>query len=135
MKITHKSGFKFEIESRGHKIITDQPLPVGDDEGMDPVELMAAALGGCVSVYAMSYMMQHKIPTEGFEVELDWQGATNPKRIGSYQVKVKIPHELSERQLASISRMVKGCTVHNTLHHGVEAEIEIDSPLALFAQD
>jgi len=129
MKIRHLEGLRFEVEQRGHKIITDQPLPTGGDGGMTPVEFLGAALGACIAVYAADYLQRNGISMEGFEVRTDWARADRPKRLGAFEVKVVIPHELTARQQASLSRIVKACTVHNTLEHPPEITIELaDAP-------
>ncbi len=128
MKITHISGFKFDVESRGHHIITDQPRPVGGDEGMMPTEFLGASLGGCVAVYAIEYLMRHDLPTEGFSVDVVWQGAQRPNRIGAFQVTVNVPVALSEKHRATLERTCKACTVHHTLEHPPETTILLNAP-------
>lgn len=92
---------------------------------MTPVELLAGALGGCVAVYALDYLRRNDLPTAGVEVEVDWTGAEKPHRIGAFAVSVRIPVALTERQRASLQRIVQGCTVHNTLHHPPAVAIEL----------
>jgi uncharacterized OsmC-like protein len=117
MQVRHVSGFKFEIEQRGHTVVTDQPRPVGGNEGMTPVELMGAALGGCVAVYAADFLGRNGLSLEGLAVDVDWQSATQPNRVGSYKVTVRVTAPLTERQSTSLSRLVHACTVHNTFSH------------------
>lgn len=125
MEITPLGGLKFEVESRGIKTISDQAFPVGNNEGLTPVELMGSALGVCVAVYAAGYLERNSIPLEGFSVVLDFTMADKPKRVGAYELKVNVPQELTERQRASLSRIVTGCTVHNTLQHPPEIDIKL----------
>jgi putative redox protein len=127
MLIRHLGEYKFEVEERGLKVITDQPPPSGENAGMMPVDFLGAALGSCVAVYAADFLKRNKIPTDDMRIELNWQGADRPKRIGSYDVRVKVPHQLTDRQQASLSRVIKGCTVHNTLEHPPEIKISLVS--------
>lgn len=128
MKVNYVDGFKFIIEQRGHVVVTDQPRPVGSDEGMTPVELMGAALGGCIAVYAADFLARNEIPREGLAVDVEWESAAQPNRVGAYAVRVQVPQPLSERQSASLSRLIHACTVHNTLTHPPKIDIALTSP-------
>jgi putative redox protein len=128
MQIRHIEGYKFEIEERGIKVVTDQPRPVGGNEGLAPVEFLGASLGACVGVFAADYLMRNNLATDGLTIDVAWQGASQPHRVGHFQVQVNVPVELSDRQRASLSRIVQGCTVHNTLHHPPEIRIDLAEP-------
>jgi uncharacterized OsmC-like protein len=124
MKISLIEKVKFEAECRSHKVITDQPIEDGgSDAGMSPVELLVASLGTCVGYYASVFCQRHKIPTDGLKVELDWEFAEDPHRIGSIEARIKLPAKLNEKEKAGILRMVRGCTVHNTLESKPESRI------------
>ncbi|MBM4371754.1 MAG: OsmC family protein [Deltaproteobacteria bacterium] len=125
MQITYLDGFRFAIENRGLRVITDQRPPLGGGEGLEPVELLAASLGSCVGVYAIDYLHRNGLRAEGFRVEVDWSGAAAPRRIGQFTIKVHVPGALTERQRASLERIVHGCTVHNTLTHAPGIDIEL----------
>ncbi len=128
MKITLVNGFKFDIESRGLHVITDQPVPTGGNEGMTPVELLGGALGACVGVYAVEYLMRHDLPTAGLTVDVKWEGAQRPNRIGRYLVDLHVPSKLDERHRTVLARTARACTVHNTLENHPETVIEIHEP-------
>ena len=128
MEVNYVDGARFEIGTRGHTVISDQPEPHGEDRGMTPPELLAGALGSCIGVFAVEYLKRNKLPQAGLKVELDWQRADKPKRIGSYVVKVSVPHPLTQRQQTSLSRIVRACTVHNTLSHPPRIDVELIGP-------
>jgi uncharacterized OsmC-like protein len=116
MKISLVENVKFEAEYRGHKIILDQPVEDGgSDAGMTPVELLIASLGSCVAYYAALFCQRHKIPSNGLMAELSWKWAEDPHRIGAIDVKIALGTKLSEKEKTGLLRMVKGCTVHNTM--------------------
>jgi len=128
MEVSYVDGARFEIGTRGHTVVSDQPGPHGENRGMTPPELLAGALGSCIGVFAVEYLKRNKLPVAGLKVELDWERADKPKRIGSYTARVSVPHTLTPRQQASLSRIVKACTVHNTLSHPPEIDVELISP-------
>lgn len=125
MKITYLDGLKFEMESRGLKLLVDQPFPAGENAGMMPVELLSGSLGTCIGVYVIDYLLRHELPTEGVTIDVDMAGAEHPHRIGKFAVKVNIPYELTDRQRVTLDRVAKGCTVHATLHHPPEIDIQL----------
>jgi uncharacterized OsmC-like protein len=125
MQITYLDGYRFAIENRGLTVITDQRPPAGTGEGMEPVELLGAAFGGCVAVYAIDYLRRNGLPTEGFRVDVEWTGAAHPRRIAAFDLKVRLPGSLDDRQRASLGRIVRGCTVHNTFLQPPEIAIEL----------
>ena len=60
--IEHLGAVQFEIKSRQHTLISDQPAEnKGYDEGMTPPELLLASLGSCAAYYAVDYLVRNKI--------------------------------------------------------------------------
>ncbi len=125
MKVTWTDGYQFEVESRGHKIVVDQPVPVGEDKGMMPVELLSASLATCVGVFVVDYLRRNELKAEGLTIDITSTGARNPSRVGAFQVQVNVPATLNERQRISVERLAKSCTVHHTLEHPPEMQIDI----------
>jgi len=53
MEIRWEEKYRFTARSRDHEVVIDQPVKGGGtDQGMSPVELFVASLGGCVAYYA-----------------------------------------------------------------------------------
>ena len=67
-----KEGLTVEAETRGHKIIMDEPQEMGGtDEGMNPVELTLSALGGCLSICASMFAESCDVELNDFSVDLE----------------------------------------------------------------
>jgi uncharacterized OsmC-like protein len=67
-----KDGLTVEAETRGHKIIMDEPQEMGGtDEGMNPVELTLSALGGCLSICASMFAESCDVELNDFSVDLE----------------------------------------------------------------
>jgi putative redox protein len=128
MQISYLDGNRFEIEARGIKVISDQPRPAGNNEGLTPPEFLSASLGSCIGVYAADYLRRNDLSPEGLVIDVSSQSASNPNRISGFVVEVRVPIALTERQRASLSRIVKACKVHNTLIHPPEMQIELVEP-------
>jgi len=66
-----KNGF-VEIESRGHKVISDTPIHRGGtDKGLFPGELLLGALGACQTLSAKALAKKFDIDLQNFWVELE----------------------------------------------------------------
>nr|MDO8099368.1 OsmC family protein [Candidatus Njordarchaeota archaeon] len=118
MKISLIENVKFEAECRGHRIVLDQPIDDGgSDAGMTPVELFIASLGSCIAYYAVIFCQRRKIPSDDLNVELGWEWAEDPHRVGAIDLTITLRKKLTEKEKTGLLRMVKGCTVHNTMRN------------------
>lgn len=119
MEITveHLGAVQFEIKTRGHSIVSDQPVSSGGyDEGMTPPELLLASLGSCAGYYAAEYLRKNKLASEGTKVRVTCEKVSKPvARMTDFVIEVNAPVELSEEQLKGMEAAVEHCLVHNTL--------------------
>ncbi len=128
ISVTHQGGDKFEIAVRDHTITVDQPEAMGgDDSAPTPTELFVASLASCVAFYARRYLARHDLPLEGLRVETAYEMGTKPSRVSSFSVKVHLPAGVPEEKHKALFAMVNACTVHSTLHHEPEVNIELVS--------
>jgi uncharacterized OsmC-like protein len=107
-------------------IISDQPLEEdGKDAGMTPVEMFISSIGCCMGVYAKMFCDRHKIPMEGMSIDLIWNMAKKPSRVGEIQAKIMFKKNIAPELQQGIIRMVKHCTVHNTISNPPEIDVHI----------
>jgi uncharacterized OsmC-like protein len=126
VKITHLDQVKFNIQSRSHTILCDQPAENGgEDTGMTPPELLLASLGSCAAFYAVQYLKTRKLAESGVEVSVTADKLTQPARLGNFRVHVVYPVPLTEEQTEGLMRSVHHCLVHNTLLTPPEIAIEL----------
>ena len=125
MNISYKDGKKFIASCRNHEVIIDQPLDNGGkDEGPTPPELFIASLGSCIGVYVLAYCKNAGIKTEGMAINVSWQKAKNPDRIGEIKVDVKLPEDVGKRK-AALLKVAEHCLIHNTILHPPKIEINL----------
>jgi uncharacterized OsmC-like protein len=106
---------KFEVRSRGHRVICDQPADHGGaDAGMTPPEFLLASLATCAAYYAAQYLRVRQLPAADLSVRVSAEKAQQPARLDSFRIEVTAPG-LDERQQAGILRAAKSCLIHNTL--------------------
>ena len=134
MEITveHLGSVQFEIRTRNHSIISDQPVNDGGfDEGMTPPELLLASLGSCAGYYAAQYLRKHKLANEGTRVRVTCEKVKDPlARMTNFVIEVDAPVELSAEQQKGVEEAVEHCLVHNTLLHPPKIALKIGSPAA-----
>jgi len=126
MLVTHDAGDRFAIEIRGHTVVVDQPEALGgDDEGPTPTELFVASLASCVGFYARRYLARHRLDATGLRVEVAWDMATKPARVGEVTMRVVVPAGVPAERRAGLLAQASHCTVHNSLHQPPEVAIEL----------
>lgn len=81
-------GFRFELsDDRSHTAIADEPPPLGADTGMDPADLLLAALCACTGITAVSLLRKMKQPLRSLTVkaegdrQADWPKAFTTIRL------------------------------------------------------
>jgi len=132
VSVEHLGSVQFEIKTRGHSIVSDQPVADGGyDEGMTPPELLLASLGSCAAFYAAQYLRKHKLATEGARVNVSCEKVKDPApRLSNFVIDVAAPVELTEEHRKGIQDAVHHCLVHNTLLHPPRVSIKVDVPVA-----
>lgn len=126
MLVTHDAGDRFAIEIRGHTVVVDQPEEIGgEDEGPTPTELFVASLAACVGFYARRYLARHRLDATGLRVEVAWDMATKPSRVGEVTLRVVVPASVPDERRAGLLAQASHCTVHNTLHQPLPIAIEL----------
>jgi len=124
MEITvkHIGDVQFEAETRGHRIVCDQPLNNGGyDEGMTPPEFLLASLGTCAGFYVAQYLNAHSLQCPGLEIKVIAEKGTQPARLASFHIEIFAP-SLDPRHEEGVLRAVHKCLIHNTLLHPPQIE-------------
>jgi uncharacterized OsmC-like protein len=130
VSVEHLGAVQFEVKTRGHVVVSDQPEAMGGfDEGMTPPELMLASLGSCAGFYAADYLKRQKLVLEGTKVRVTAEKAKNPVRLDQFKIEVDVPAGLSEEQLKGVEEAVHRCLIHNTLMHPPSIQLTVKAAL------
>lgn len=125
-EVSFQGGKAFDIRTRGHHIVCDQPVANGGtDRGMTPPEFLLASLGACGAYYAVEYMKTRGLDPAGLRVEVDAEKATQPARLGRFRIQVFPGIPLDGRHSEGLVRAVKACSIHNTLVEVPAIEIQL----------
>ena len=126
ISLEHQSGKAFTVSVGGRELVTDASVEDGGEgRGPKPVELFVAALGSCIGMVVVTYCQHAGLPYEGMEVDLAFDFAANPSRIGSIAVDITMPEGFPESRREALTRAAKACPVHNTLHLPPEISVEV----------
>jgi uncharacterized OsmC-like protein len=132
VEIQYRGAARFDVSSRAHQLISDQPSSNGgEDAGMTPPELLLASLGTCAGFYGAQYLRTRSLPTEPFSIKLTAEKLLHPARVGAIRLDVSAPALAPEHQ-TGLLRAMKACLIHNTLLHPPEIAMELntaDQPL------
>ncbi len=134
MEITVRflDGVRFEAESRGHKVICDQPAEnAGTDTGMTPPEFLLAALGTCAGYYALQYLNARKLSSHSLTVRVEAGKAAQPARMDNFRMWIEVAGLEDARHREGVVRAAKNCLIHNTLLHAPSIEIAMADVPAL----
>lgn len=117
MKVRYAGGKRFEAITRGHRLVSDQPVENGGaDQGMTPPELFLASVGTCAAYYAAEYLNTRNLPGEGLEVQVSGEKGGRPVRITTIDINVTAPGaDADEHHREGLRRAVGRCLIHNTL--------------------
>lgn len=126
---THAGGLAFDVAVRGHTVATDQTARSGGaDAAPTPLELMGAALGACVALYARKYCIAEQLDGEGIAVEVKPVWREDPGRVGRYEVTVHLPAGFPPEHRDALMAMASDCPVHHTLTHAPEVAFRVLEP-------
>ncbi len=121
-----KEGMHFCTHLESGQLMCDESSEVGKAFPSAP-ELLMASLGSCVGSVLVYFSARHDIDLEGMRIDLAWEIAEKPHRIGEIQINVSVPRALSEQQLSTLERVAHSCLIHNTLTHPPRLELGLST--------
>mgnify|MGYP005839687065 CR=1 FL=1 len=117
------------IDANGHRMVADEPFPVGgDNRGPTPYGLLLAGLGACTSMTIRMYADRKKLPLEHVSVKLTHDKIhaddcadceTNTGKIDEIVREIEIRGDLDDEQRDKLLEIADKCPVHRTLHSEV----------------
>lgn len=127
------NNVQFSAETRGHRLISDQPLDGGGaDGGMTPPELMLASLGTCAAYYVVQYLKFRNLPANDVQVRVEAEKVKDPvPRVGRFRILIDAPAAMDDKHREGMRRAAEKCLIHNTLLHAPAIEIEVRQPVAV----
>jgi len=125
-----------QISARRHRLTADEPLPVGDDAGPTPYDLLLAALGACTSMTVRMYADRKQWPLERIVVDSRHfrihakdcaECETETGMVDRIERDITFIGPLDADQRAKLLEIADRCPVHRTLR----SEVSIHTAEAL----
>jgi uncharacterized OsmC-like protein/alpha-beta hydrolase superfamily lysophospholipase len=139
VRVTERRLGKFtvSVQTPSHVIFADEPLSVGgNDTGMSPYDLLAAALGTCTVMTLRMYADLKQIPLVRATVTVEHQKIhaadcadceTREGKIDRLTRRVVLEGNLTGEQRARLLEIADECPVHRTLHSEVHIVTTADT--------
>ncbi|QDS90727.1 OsmC-like protein [Rosistilla ulvae] len=114
----------------GCQLSTDAPVDnQGRGESFSPTDLVATALGSCVSTIMGIYADRHDLDLTGMKVRVEkHMSADLPRRIMRLPVEIHVPINLDDRHRTAIEAAAGLCPVHQSLRADIEAPLAFHYP-------
>ncbi len=112
-----------------HRLVADEPQPIGDDAGPTPYDLLLAALGACTSMTIRMYANRKGWPLERVRVTLRHSRMhakdcanceTTDGWIDHIDRDIELTGDLDDTQRQRLLLIAERCPVHQTLTSEVD---------------
>lgn len=117
------------VDTRIHdkfSILTDQPLPSGEDTAATPFDLFLAGISSCTAFFAQRYCRKWKLPHEGIVVELE--PVYNEKHLlVDIKMQLKVPADFPAEHLPGLLKNAGNCLVKRTMEAPPQISLELAS--------
>jgi putative redox protein len=133
--VLHQQSLQLEVVARGHSLVADEPREAGgDDAGMNPYELLLAALGSCTAMTLLLYARRKGWDLRDVQVELehervhaeDCEGCEGEGgRIDRIRRAITLKGDLGPEQVARLGEIAARCPVHKTLTGEIRIEDQV----------
>jgi putative redox protein len=126
---TSEGGYTQQIAAGHHRLVADEPRPIGDDHGPTPYDLLLAALGACTSMTVRMYADRKRWPLERVRVTLRHSRIhakdcadceTSTVWIDHIDRDVELTGDLDDTQRQRLLHIAERCPVHQTLTSEVQ---------------
>jgi uncharacterized OsmC-like protein len=121
---------KFDALLRQDFLI-DEPEPVGHDKGPDPSKLLAAAVGGCLSISLLFCAKKSRLNSlQSIHSEVKVQHTRNEKgrlRIGKIKVEITPKFESADEQKFKrcLELFEDFCVVTQSVRNGIDVSVNV----------
>ena len=120
MKITLLSEYSIRLAP------IDGPMTIeaeSAEQSYSPFHMMGSALAYCTYSVLAGWAEQAKLDVNDLTLEVAWEFADDPHRVGKYDVRFAWP-SLPAKRLEAAKRVAEYCTVHATLSQPPSIVIE-----------
>jgi len=96
----------------------------GDGSSFSPTDLLASALGACMVTTMAIVALRERIPFSGAGFWLEKQMSSDPRRVSTVPVRIRMPDNLLPEQRERLEQAALTCPVARSLSPDVEQRVE-----------
>jgi len=125
IKVNFLENLRLEAKFDDFTVITDQPIRYkGDGSAPNPFDYFLASSALCAAYFVRVYCLSRDIPCE--DIRLAQNNIVDPENRynQTFQIKVELPENISEKDHEGIIRSIERCTVKKVVQQGPEFTIE-----------
>jgi uncharacterized OsmC-like protein len=135
----HDYQFKIEFGGTVPPMLGDEPAPLGQGMGPSPVQLLAAAVGNCLSDSLLFALRKFKQQPEPIRCDVDAEVGRNPEgRVRVLRMHATLTLGVPAASLAHLDRVLGQfeafCTVTQSVGQGIPIDIEVRDSLGVVAK-
>jgi uncharacterized OsmC-like protein len=119
MKITLLSDHAIRLDATVGPMTIEAPTA---EQQYSPFHMLASGLAYCTFSVLYSWATHAKLDASALAIEVRWEFAEDPHRIGTIHMTYEWPNLPEQRRAAAI-RVAETCAIHNTLLHAPTVRI------------
>ena len=138
VRLQQRQDYQFDIDFGGQvpRLLGDEPVPLGSGLGPSPVQLLAAAVGNCLSDSLLFALRKFKQAPEPIRCEVQAQVGRNPEgRMRVLDMQATLTLGVEAAALAHLDRVLgqfeSFCTVSQSVAQGIPLRVEVFDALGV----
>lgn len=133
VEVTREAGYRMRVQpgrEGASSFVIDESPPLGGGEGPSPTELLASAVGGCLSASLLFCLEKARIPVRDLSTRVDGTVERNDQgrlRVTGLKVilDVKLEDETSGRLGRCLDIFQDFCIVKESVRAGIPISVEV----------
>lgn len=132
VNLTQKQDYQFDVSFANGvpPLYCDEPAPLGQGTGPSPVQLLAAAVGNCLSDSLLFALRKFKQAPEPIRTEVTAEvGRNDEGRVRVLNMKAKLQLGVPAGSLQHLDRVLSQfeafCTVTQSVGQGIPIQVEV----------
>ncbi|AOR70076.1 peroxiredoxin [Burkholderia stabilis] len=131
--VAQQARFCFEVAFAGttlSPVLTDEPPPLGDGRGPNPVRLLAAAVASCLAASLLFALKKQRVDPQPVTAHIDVDMVQNDAgrvRVGAMAVRLSIGKTWADLAAATraLDRFDAYCVVAESLRAGIPIAVDV----------
>lgn len=132
VRLTQRQDYQFNVDFGGGvpPLLADEPAPLGQGQGPSPVQLLAAAVGNCLSDSLLFALRKFKQAPDPLSCEVHAEIGRNADgrlRVLGMQARLRlgVPAASLEHLDRVLSQFESFCTVTQSVGQGIPVSVEV----------